>query len=333
MFWSGRILCVWIVMGASAVAAEEAFDALRLNQIQVVATHNSYHLRPPAAMLKAAIAVRKDAKEWDYSRQSLDEQLDQGIRSFELDLHLSKDGWQVMHVPIFDPGSTVKTFADALQVVRQWSKAHPRHIPISLLLELKEEGYAVSKAFRRPQAADLERLDAVIREVIPSDGLLTPDDVRGAHATLFEAIGQEGWPTLSEAAGKVMVILHERGELRDTYLEGRPALEGRAMFVESDLGQAHSAVLIRNDPTDRRIAELAQEGYLIRTRADSQGRLRAEDRQAALEGGAHLLTTDFPAGEVEPERAFGLPAGAVARVHPLTGPTEHRGKPLNEPLP
>ena len=52
--------------------------SLRLNQIQVIGTHNSYHLRPPAGMLKAAIAHRKDAKDWDYSRQPLDQQLDHG---------------------------------------------------------------------------------------------------------------------------------------------------------------------------------------------------------------------------------------------------------------
>ena len=89
----------------------------------MVGTHNSYRLRPSPALLRAAIALRKEAKEWDYSRRPLDEQLDQGVRSFELDLHLSEKGWQVMHVPGFDSGSTVATFRDALEVVNRWSSA------------------------------------------------------------------------------------------------------------------------------------------------------------------------------------------------------------------
>jgi hypothetical protein len=319
--------------GTSLNGAEPGLEALRLNQIQVVGTHNSYHVRPPAGMLKTAIAVRKDAKEWDYTRQPLDQQLDQGIRSFELDLHISDKGWQVMHVPIFDSGTTVATFTDALKTVAAWSARHPRHIPISFLLELKEEGFQLNKRkFRQPQPKDIELLDANIREVFSPDRLLTPDDVRGAHATLFEAISAGGWPTLADAAGKVFVILHETGRNRAAYLDGHPALQGRAMFVESDLGAPHAAVLIRNDPTDPQIAELARKGYLIRTRVDGQGNIDADRRQQALSSGAHVLTTDYPHGEIAADRAFGLPDQAPARVNPITGPETLRGKLLQEPL-
>ena len=330
-FW---LACaVLALLSTSLNAAEPTLESLRLNQIQVVGTHNSYHVRPPAGMLKTAIAVRKDAKEWDYTRQPLDQQLDQGVRSFELDLHVSDKGWQVMHVPIFDPGTTVATFTDALKTVAAWSAKHPRHIPISFLLELKEEGFQLNKRnFRQPQAKDIELLDANIREVFSADRLLSPVDVRGAHATLFEAISANGWPTLADAAGKVFVILHETGRNRAAYLDGHPALEGRAMFVESDLGEPHAAVLIRNDPTDPQIAELARKGYLVRTRVDSQGNIDADRRAQALASGAHVLTTDYPSGEIAAERAFGLADHAPARVNPVTGPENLRGKLLQEPL-
>ncbi len=306
---------------------------LRLNQVQVVGTHNSYHLRPAPAMLKAAIAIRKDAREWDYSRQPLNEQLDHGVRSLELDLHLSaSEGWLVMHVPTFDPGTTVKTLRQALQVVRDWSQAHPRHAPVSLLLELKEEGFALSKAFRRPQLVDLLQIDAELREVFGEPGLITPDLVRGSHATLFEAIRSQGWPRLGDVAGRTLAIMHERGPLRSAYLEGHPSLEGRAMFVESDLGAPHAAVLVLNDPGDPAIHRTATEGYLVRTRADSQGQLPPERRAAALAGAAHILSTDYPLGEIEPERAFSLPGGAAARVNPVTGPASLAGQPIAEPI-
>jgi len=332
-------LAVGLTLGTSLLAAIDARgDDLRLNQIQVVGTHNSYHLRPPAQTLKAAIAVRPDAQEWDYSRQTLDEQLDAGVRSFELDLHLSHDGWQVMHVPLLDAGSTVATFSDALKVIRDWSDAHPRHVPVSLLLELKEEGFTISRKFKRPQLADVEQLDREIREVYSAERLLTPDDVRGTHNTLWEAVSSDGWPTLSSVAGKVFVILHERGANREAYLADHPALEGRAMFVESDLAQPHSAVLIRNDPKDREIDGLARQGYLIRTRVDSQGNREPARRAKALAGGAHILTTDYPRGEVAAEEMFSLPNGAPARINPITGPTSAGnsgidGTMLQEPIP
>lgn len=316
-----------------AGAGEPNTQDLRLNQIQVLATHNSYHLRPPAAMLKTAISIRKDAKEWDYSRQTLDQQLDHGARSFELDLHISKKGWQVMHVPVFDPGTTVPLFVDALRTIRDWSDKHPRHVPISLLLELKEEGFKLNSAFRRPELADLLQLDADIRATFPPERLLTPDDVRGSHKTLWEAVSSDGWPQLSKTAGKILVILHETGPNRAAYLDGHPALEGRAMFVESDLGQPHAAVLVRNDPTDREIGPLARQGYLVRTRVDGQGNVHAARREQALASGAHILTTDYPLGEIEPERAFALPDRAIARVNPVTGPKDLSGAPIAEPVP
>ncbi|MBX3412183.1 MAG: hypothetical protein KF708_05645 [Pirellulales bacterium] len=330
-------VCVWrpfvmlslvLVVCATAVA-----DDLRLNQIQVIATHNSYHVRPPEKALKAAIAANKEAGTWDYTRQPLDRQLDEGVRSFELDLHVAKDGtWRVMHVPMLDAGTTVETFAEALQVIRAWSDAHPRHVPISLLLELKEEGFGLSRAYRRPEAADLDQLDELIRSAFSADRLLTPDDVRGDHTSLYEAVHTTGWPKLSDVAGQVFVILHEQGPHRAAYLKGREALEGRAMFVESELGQPHSAVLIRNNPQDRQTDDLAREGYLVRTRVDSQGSIRPAQRERALASGAHILTTDYPRGEEHGQEPFTFPQDAPARVNPITGKERAPGT-LAEPIP
>lgn len=309
---------------AFSVAAEPAAADLRLNQVQVVATHNSYHLRP-------ASPTGKVTPEFDYSRQPLDQQLDQGVRSFELDLHVAGDQWRVMHVPLIDSLTTVPTFVQALEIIQRWSAAHPRHVPISLLLELKEEGFKLSKAYREPQLADLERLDANIRQVF-SDKLITPDTVRGSHSTLFDAVRAGAWPKLTDCAGKVLVIMHEQGPHRAAYLDGHPALEGRAMFVESALGEPHSAVLIRNNPREPQIPELVRQGYLVRTRVDSQGDVRDAKRSAGLASGAHLLTTDYPAGEIAPDRAFSLPNQAPARVNPITGPEALRDTAISEPI-
>ena len=64
-------------------AALGDLDALRLNQLQLRGTHNSYHQRP-ALVLHAT---------HDYQQPSLTDQLTiHGIRQFELDVHLSAEG-------------------------------------------------------------------------------------------------------------------------------------------------------------------------------------------------------------------------------------------------
>ena len=117
------------------------------------------------------------------------------MRSFELDLHLSDKGWQVMHVPAFDSGTTVPMFTDALRVIRKWSEAHPRHIPISIPAGAQGRGFSAQPVLSPASGDDLAQLDEEIREVFSSDRLLTPDDVRGQHKTLWEAVHSGGWPT------------------------------------------------------------------------------------------------------------------------------------------
>lgn len=315
---------------ARPLAAED-WAALRLNQIQVVGTHNSYHLRPSEQLLKTLIAIRRDAKQWDYSRETLDQQLDRGIRSFELDLQLLKDQWHVMHVPTFDSGTTVKTLEDACRLIREWSNAHRGHVPISLLLELKEEGAALTRAIRHPRAADLDQIDKIVRDSFPPDRLITPDDVRGQRETLLAGIQAGNWPALSQAAGRVLCILHSDERHREAYRAGHPSLEGRVMFINSEPDQPFSATIVADNPADPRIPELAKQGYLIRTRVDSQGHIEESQRRQGLASGAHILSTDYPSGEIEADRAFHLPDDAPARVNPVTGPANLAGKTVREP--
>ena len=64
--------------------------------------------------------------------------------------------------------------------------------------------------------------------------MLTPDDVRGKHATLWQAIQSEGWPTLEASRGKELFALDHTDQHIADYLDGNAALEGRVLFVRSD---------------------------------------------------------------------------------------------------
>jgi hypothetical protein len=140
------------------VEAVGAASGLRLNQMQVIGTHNSYHLEPYPAMhgLQKSELMQKlwpDAANVadEYSHRPLHEQLDQQrIRQIELDLYadpnggayqnpfglqlarlrgvelpddgrdavMAKPGIKIMHRPDFDYRATVFTFKAALQEVR-----------------------------------------------------------------------------------------------------------------------------------------------------------------------------------------------------------------------
>ncbi len=354
---------VTVSWGFARSDAAVAGDAgLRINQVQVIGSHNSYHVAPaPGVMGLIGATGKSRAEALDYSHRPLAEQFGRlGIRQIELDVFtdpeggryarplartiLQKDGRdagpdpneggvlqapgpKVFHVPDVDYRSTVPTLAEGLRQVREWSTAHRRHVPILVLLELKDEAMPTLPTRPLPfTAADLDGIDSAIGEAFGADGVLTPDDVRGEFATLPEALKSRGWPTLESARGKVMFAMDNEGPVRDLYLEGHPALRGRVAFVSVAPGHPAAAWMKVNDVlTDReRIERLVREGYLVRTRADIDTREARRDdggrRDAALASGAQFVSSDFP--EARPEFSgyvVRLPGGVVARRNPVSG--------------
>lgn len=317
-----RLLILLTTLSAYAQAQpffESPDPGLRMNQIQVIGTHNSYHVNPGPAQLALYKAVTPEAAAWDYTHPPLDEQLSCGVRSFELDLYWRNGTWAVFHVPILDARSSCPTLEECLSTVRAWSVANPGHVPISFLLEIKVDGIAQGSRMAAPSAAALDHLDDIIRGIFPRDALITPDQVRGDAATLEEAVTTRGWPLLEDVRGTVMFVLHERGFNRDLYTLGRPNLEGRPMFVRAEPGQPFAATMVMDHPKPEDIAPLVRAGYYIRTRGDANLRYSTERRQAALESGAQIVTTDFPNGSPSKTSGYTLAFanGAPARVNPV----------------
>ena len=311
---------------AVATAAEPAsLEELQINQLQYIGTHNSYHIRVPGKS-------KREVPEWNYSHAPLDVQLDRGVRSFELDLHYKEGQFEVFHVPLLDEGTTCRKLSDALATVRKWSDAHPRHVPISFLFELKKEGPGLDRRIREIDAEGLNRLDQALCAGFPTERRISPDDIRGGADTLREAVTSKGWPTLGASRGKVLFILHDDGAKRELYTREHPSLRGRAMFVRSDDKREDAAVLILDNPRSEAINRMAKMGYFIRTRADSDLRGNLADKQArrdaALAGGAHILSTDFPSGEAQAETGYivEFPDAGQARVNPVSGPPALTGQ-------
>ena len=70
--------------------------------------------------------------------------------------------------------------------------------------------------------------------------MITPDQVRGKHKTLEEAVLQNQWPTLAKAGGKVVFLMDQR-PVGPVYLEGHAALRGRVIFTNAVPGQPDCA--------------------------------------------------------------------------------------------
>jgi Phosphoinositide phospholipase C, Ca2+-dependent len=362
-----QLIAYCICMGLApstlfASSRDSPNDLVRLNEIQLIGTHNSYHagLSPGEAKL----LLEKNPtlfQALEYRHAPLEQQLGSGIRQIELDVFadsqggryahpagpqwvaaaglppdpvfdpdgwMSQPGFKVMHVQDLDYRSTCQTLIACLKVVRGWSQAHPRHLPLFILLETKEsdlpEKYhaTVTEKFT---TSTFDALDAEIRSVFPAREMIVPDQIRGTHKTLEEAVLKGVWPTLRASRGKVVFLMDQRAA-GPVYLEGHTALAGRVIFTNAVPGQPDCAFTEQNDGSPQVIAALVQKGYLVRTRTDADTKeARSNDtthRDVAFSSGAQFLSTDYPTSEPSQWTGYsvGFPGGAVARCNPVIGP-------------
>lgn len=152
--------------GAAEVAtAVEGPDEVRLNEIQTVGSHNSYHLaasQEESDIREAFIGAANDLMM--YTHAPLGEQFaEQKVRQIELDIfrddeggkyadpllrsvaghdplpaEMDEPGTKVLHVQDVDYRSTCLSLVACLEAVETWSDANPQHVPLAVLLELKD---------------------------------------------------------------------------------------------------------------------------------------------------------------------------------------------------
>jgi hypothetical protein len=148
--------------------AAGGIDDVRLNELQVVGSHNSYHLAAEGGIADGLEALAPEFwEQLDYTHESLTAQLDEyGIRQFELDVfadpdgglyasraalpivgedaasgipELDEPGYKVMHIQDFDFRTTCLTFVACLEEIEAWSTANPDHVPIMIMVETKTD--------------------------------------------------------------------------------------------------------------------------------------------------------------------------------------------------
>lgn len=360
----GKVAGVAFAAVASTGVAQQTTQAaqdkvVRLNQIQVIGSHNSYHSGfAPSERKYLEMKNPKALRALDYSHAPLPDQLNGGVRQIEIDVfadakggryahlpiddaavkaglpadpnfdpdhEMDKPGFKVMHVQGVDERSTCHTFVKCLTVVREWSQQHPQHLPIFILVETKEDDGKPRPDMPATEpftSQVFDALDAEVRSVFKTGEYITPDEVRGHAATLNDAIGKGGWPTLAKARGRVIFLLDQR-KVETVYTEGHASLKDRVFFTNAEPGKPDAAFTEQNDGSKETIDALVKQGYLVRTRTDEgTEQARTNDttrRDLALSSGAQMISTDYPPSEPSPWTSFVVkfPDGLVARCNPV----------------
>ncbi len=356
-------LALLMVSGAGEAQTAATQDkVVHLNQIQVIGSHNSYNLGfAPSEEKYAQNRNPKSYEGLEYHHASLTTQLNGGVRQLEIDIvqdpkggrfahpkivvltkeaglppdpdfdpnhEMDKPGFKVIHIPDLNQRSSCLLFTACLSEIRTWSKAHPEHVPLFLLIETKH-----GRTTSIPNSVEAEpfttetfdALDKEIRSVFSDDEMVLPDQVRGKYPTLDAAVRAGNWPTLAQSRGKVIFLMDQKNA-GPAYTAGHPLLQGRVLFTNSDPGKPDAAFVEENEGTPQVIDQLVREGYIVRARADENtAAARTNDttrRDELLQSGAQMISTDYPLSEPSKWTGYsvGFANGLPARCNIINAP-------------
>ena len=268
-------------------------DALKINQIQTIGSHNSYHLRGNKFVLRFLKGLRGllpkslDPRALDYAHEPLTMQLDSfHLRSVELDIYadpnggqfyyrkknnllgkpkpsgiaeLKQPGFKIMHIPDIDYNTTNYTFVSALSELKKWSDAHPTHLPIYILVECKEETIA-EKISNLHFATAIPFSINVVNDIDKEIKSVFGDSLKNV---ITPDIVRGNYPTLREAvlADHFPTIAAARGKFifvlmevgSENYLQNHPSLQGRAMFTFSTPDRPECAFIKYDDAKENEL--------------------------------------------------------------------------------
>lgn len=351
-------------------------EDLPINKIQSIGSHNSYRIRTDEDIFNLVNTISGilpndlNPQGWDYTQIPITDQLELGLRNFELDIfydpsgrryyerlgntlvgrdvksgieELRSPGIKLMHIPDFDYNTHHYTFKDAIQTIKDWSGQNPTHLPIIILVEFKEFGVGnVLPIFKKVLPFNAKAVEDVEQEVIDIFGinnsqLFKPDDLRGEHPDLKTAIETDGWPAIREMRGKIILVCYENAN----YTRNHPNLEGRMMFQFSKIN-SRNAAFVKIDGSDNieEINNAVASGAMVRTRADAntdEARTgETTKRENAFLSGAQIISTDY----YIPDARAGQPGwtdfkvifpnGKYSRVNVLNTPNQIKGLTIEE---
>jgi len=349
-----QMLFTCLIMLCVIFSSNAQSDDLKINQLQVIGSHNSYRHAIETELYNTIQAkdTSRSLKGLQYTHISLTDQLNKGLRNLEIDVQgdskggkfahpkgldiaksdeaydpngdMKKPGFKVFHMIDIDFRTSCYTLQSCLAELKKWSDANPDHVPVFITLEPKDDDSFLGTKAEKFTPELFDALDKELRKGL-GNKLITPDMVRGKYNTLEEAVLNNNWPTLKKAKGKFLFILDNNGAKRDLYALNHPSLKGRAVFINAEPGKPEAATLFRNNSEDSTIVDLVKKGYIIRTRADSDTKeARKNDYthfEAAKNSGAQIITTDYylPSTFFDSPYQIKYDDGSYVRVNLVTG--------------
>lgn len=185
-----------------------SYAELRFNEVSMKSAHNSYERNEGFIQ----------QLQWNAGQPSKD-----GCGSLELDVAQSKDGneWAVTHTKDYDKKH--RQLSQYLSDLTAYSNAHPGHDVIILHIDLK-------KVHSDNFPAELDEYIRA-RLLMP---VLQPKDIMGSCNSLPEGARQNGWPTIAELAGKIIICLTGDETAKKKYASTDP--EKRLCFADKKCG-------------------------------------------------------------------------------------------------
>ncbi len=295
----------------SKLASFDINDAIKqgvkYNEVAFIATHNSYQTLAAKPYQKIVAALDNltngavNSKKADFDMDTLTEQLELGIRSLEIDIspikRFGKTNYIVCHFPFVDSASSCYDLEKALEEIKLWSDKNPGHMPISIIIEPKNDIPAIFglKKFTADHAAEV---DKIIREKL-GDALLTPKDMMGNYENLKQMRENDGWLPLKDTMGKVLILLHDCNAT-DDYINQDITIKSQAMFPMlryNDRYETYASFILDNDPAsalNNQAETIDKCNLVVRTRADSYPNFSDERYAKAYACSAQIITTDYP---------------------------------------
>ena len=287
----------------------------------MIGSHNSYK-KMGTELGKQMIALVEGKQEADllrYGNHPITDQLNVGIRSFELDVRYRNNQFETTHVPLVDNSTTMLNLSKGFEEINLWSKANPNHMPIVILLELKSDWEILDPFLLTMTLAHVQEL-AALSETVFQDRLFKPSDLVASYMSIQDRLQTIGWPTLPELKGKVLIVLHA-SSLAKTYAETDLTSRSLALFssiYESDKLLPYAAFVIHNHPEVEVIQSLLDLKLIVRTRIDSDLIIDPDIASQALSSGAQILSTDYHPASVNlsPPLAGHLPSAKMMDRNP-----------------
>lgn len=255
-----------------------------LNYFKQRGTHNSYH---KLSWFSTFIPAFR------YELPPIMNQLNDGMRHLELDVHNINDEWLVYHIRYLDSVSDCSCLQECLSIFQSWRLKNKDHFPFIFWIEPK---FKLEMKPMCDYTEEFQSLENVFKEVFGNDSFFRPSQLQKDYPSLRNAILSEGWPTVQELQGKIILTLaiwSENQKCGDVALKYSLDSESETRFRDEVLffiaskstDYHYASILEMNIQDENLISKAVDNGFIIRSFSKSaENPLRLDSKAQLLVG-------------------------------------------------